>query len=72
MRLGKNWSGKLSVDCSDDGTISALMLSYAAQANENGLVLFSSDSALRVNKNARAVLEPETSPMQAALFVQLV
>jgi len=48
------------------------MLNYAAQANENGLVLFPSKSALRVNKNMNAVLEPDNFPAQVTLFGQLV
>ena len=32
----------------------ARRVSYAAEANENGLVLFSSNSASRVNKNMKA------------------
>ena len=70
--LAKNWPVKLNVDCSHDDTIPALMLNYAAQANENGLVLLSSKSALRVNKNVKPVLEPDISPAQIALFGQLV
>jgi hypothetical protein len=38
--LAKDWSRKLDIDCAHDDTIPALMLSYAAQANENELVLF--------------------------------
>jgi hypothetical protein len=37
-----------------------LVLSYVAQANENGLVLFSSYGALRVDKNVKTVLAPDT------------
>jgi hypothetical protein len=70
--LAKNWSVKLGADCSHDDTISELMLNYAAPANENGLVLFSSKSALPVNKNMNAVLEPDIPPAQVALFGQLV
>ncbi|MCU1316472.1 MAG: hypothetical protein JWN63_1794 [Candidatus Acidoferrum typicum] len=46
----------IGVDCSHAVTIPALMLNYAAQANENELVLFLSKSALRVN-NVKAVLQ---------------
>ena len=59
-------------NCFHDNTIPALMLNYAAQASENGLVLLSSESALRVNKNVKAVLEPDIFPAQVALFVRLV
>jgi hypothetical protein len=48
------------------------MLNYAAQANSNGLVLFSSRDATRVRKNVCAVLEPELSPAQVELFARLV
>lgn len=68
----KRWSANLGVDCSSPETIAALMLNYAAQANENGLVLFSSKSPLRVGQNVKAVLEPVVSPAQVELFRQLV
>lgn len=68
----RNWSEKLAIDCSRDETISALMLNYSVQVNPNGLVLFSTRDETRVNGNARAVLEPELSPAQVALFGQLV
>jgi aryl-alcohol dehydrogenase-like predicted oxidoreductase len=68
----KNWSAKLAVDCTRDETISALMLNYSVQVNPNGLVLFSSRDASRVSRNVRAVLEPEISPAQVAMFGQLV
>ena len=70
--LAKNWSAKLDIDCSNDDAISALMLNYAVQANQNGLALFSSKSALRVSQNVKAVLDPSVSPAQVALFGQLV
>ena len=70
--IAGNWSKELAVDCSKDETISALMLNYSVQANPNGLVLFSSKDASRVNRNVRAVLEPELSPAQVELFGQLV
>ncbi len=68
----RSWSEKLAIDCSRDETISALMLNYSVQVNPNGLVLFSSRDASRVTGNVRAVLEPEISPAQVALFGQLV
>jgi D-threo-aldose 1-dehydrogenase len=70
--IAGNWSAELAVDCSKDETISALMLNYSVQADPNGLVLFSSKDASRVNRNVRAVLEPEFSPAQVELFGQLV
>jgi D-threo-aldose 1-dehydrogenase len=68
----RNWSTKLAVDCSRDETISALMLNYSVHKNPNGLVLFSSKDASRVNRNVRAVLESELSPVQVELFGQFV
>ena len=68
----RNWSTKLAVDCSRDETISALMLNYSAHKNPNGLVLFSSKDASRVNRNVRSVLESELSPVQLELFGQFV
>jgi D-threo-aldose 1-dehydrogenase len=68
----RNWSTKLAVDCSRDETISALMLNYSVHKNPNGLVLFSSKDASRVDRNVRAVLEPDLSPVQVELFGQFV
>jgi len=68
----RNWSERLAVDCSRDEIISALMLNYSAQANADGLVLFSSRDAARVRSNVKAVLEPEFSPVQVELFAQFV
>ena len=70
--IAGSWSAELAVDCSRDETISALMLNYSVQADPNGLVLFSSNDASRVNGNVRAVLEPDLSPAQVELFGQLV
>src|SRR5579864_5887008 len=72
IEITGNWSKQLAVDCSKDETISALMLNYSVQADPNGLVLFSSKDVSRVNRNIRAVLEPELSPAQVELFGQLV
>jgi D-threo-aldose 1-dehydrogenase len=68
----QNWSEKLALDCARDEIISALMLNYSAQANADGLVLFSSKHAARVKSNVKAVLEPEFSPVQVELFGQFV
>lgn len=72
QEVAKDWSAKLGVDCSSEETISALMLNYAAQVNRDGIVLFSSRDASRVEKNVRAVLEPDLSAAQVELFGQLV
>jgi aryl-alcohol dehydrogenase-like predicted oxidoreductase len=70
--IAGNWSAELALDCSRDETISALMLNYSVQADPNGLVLFSSNDASRVNRNVRAVLEPDFPPALVELFGQLV
>jgi len=70
--LAENCPVKLGLDCSHDDTIPELMVDYAAQTNEDRLVLLSSERALRVNKNVKAVLEPDISRAQVALFGQLV
>jgi hypothetical protein len=69
---GENWSEKLGADCSQEDTISALLLNFAVEANPHGLILFSSVKSTRVTKNAGAVLEPHFSAEQVALFGQLV
>jgi hypothetical protein len=71
-RVGKNQPVKLGVDCAYDDTIPALILNYAAQANWIRIVLFSSKSALRLNREVKAVREPAISLAQVALFGQLV
>jgi D-threo-aldose 1-dehydrogenase len=68
----KDWSKRLGLDCSHEGTISALLLNYAVETNPHGLVLFSSMKSMRVTKNVKAVLEPVFSPTQVELFGQLV
>lgn len=70
--LTRAWSMKLGIDCSNEDTISALMLNYAVYANQNGLVVFSSRNELRVTRNVKAVLEPEISNVQIATFGELV
>jgi hypothetical protein len=64
-------SEKLDIDCAHDDTIPALMLSYAAQANENGLVLFP-PWRVASEQECEGCVEPDISPAQAALFEQFV
>jgi len=68
----KDWAARLGCDHLDEGTLSALMLNYAADANPKGLVLFSSRDPLRVSRNVKAVLESDFSPAQIAMFGELV
>jgi D-threo-aldose 1-dehydrogenase len=70
--LARSWSAELALDCSEEETLSALMLSFAVQSNSNGLVLFSSSDASRVSRNVKAVLEPNISASQVELFGRLV
>lgn len=70
--IARNWSAKLCLDCSSEDTLSALMLNYAAEANSNGLVLFSSRKPARVRKNIKDVLERDLSIRQITLFGELV
>lgn len=70
--VAKNWAAKLSCRLLDEEALSALMLNYAAEANSNGLVLFSSRDPMRVKRNVKAVLESDISPDQIAMFVELV
>jgi D-threo-aldose 1-dehydrogenase len=72
LDTAKQWSDKLCVDCTRQETLSALMLNYAAGANPNGMILFSSRSPARVRKNAGDVLEPDLSAVQITLFGDLV
>jgi D-threo-aldose 1-dehydrogenase len=68
----KDWAAKLGCRRLDDGTLSALMLKYAADANPGGRVLFSSRDPARVCVNVKAVLEPDFSPAQITKFGELV
>jgi D-threo-aldose 1-dehydrogenase len=70
--VAKDWATKLGCHRLDEDTLSALMLKYAADANPGGLVLFSSRDPARVRGNVKAVLEPDFSPAQIALFGELV
>jgi D-threo-aldose 1-dehydrogenase len=68
----KDWSAALDLDCSDERTLAALLLNYAAEANLGGLLLFSARNADRIRNNAKSVLEPHVTPSQVKLFAQLV
>jgi D-threo-aldose 1-dehydrogenase len=68
----KDWAARLGCDHLDENTLSALMLNYAADANPKGLVLFSSRDPVRVRRNVKAVLESDFSPVQIAMFGELV
>jgi len=70
--VARDWDAKLGCHCLDKATLSALLLNYAADANRGGLVLFSSRDPTRVRQNVKAVLEPDYSPAQIALFGELV
>jgi D-threo-aldose 1-dehydrogenase len=70
--LAKDWSAKLGCSLLHEETLSALMLNYAADANPNGLVLFSSRDPMRVSRNVKAVLGSDFSPAQITKFVELV
>jgi D-threo-aldose 1-dehydrogenase len=72
MDVAKDWTAKLGCHRLDEDTLSALMLNYAADANPRGLVLFSSRDPARVRRNVKAVLEPDFSPAQIALFGELM
>jgi hypothetical protein len=70
--VAKDWTAKLGCRRLDEKTLSALMLNYAADADPEGLVLFSSRDPTRVRRNVKAVLEPDFSPEQIAMFGELV
>jgi len=70
--VAKDWAAKLGCRLLDQEMLSALMLNYAADANPNGLVLFSSRDPVRVNRNVKAVLESGFSPAQTTMFAELV
>jgi D-threo-aldose 1-dehydrogenase len=72
MDAANDWKAKLGCHRLDEVTLSALMLNYAADANPRGLVLFSSRDPARVRRNVKAVLEPDFSPEQIAVFGELV
>lgn len=70
--IAKEWAAKLGCYRLDENTLSALMLNYAADANPNGLVLFSSRDPVRVSRNVNAVLESDFSSEQITMFGELV
>src|SRR6266481_4310236 len=70
--VAKDWAAKLGCHRLDEDTLSALMLKYAGDTNPGGLVLFSSRDPVRVRENVKAVLEPDFSPAQIAMFGELV
>ena len=70
--LAKDWAAKLGCHRLDEDTLSSLMLNYAADANQRGLVLFSSRDPTRVSSNAKAVLEARFSFAQTTTFGELV
>jgi D-threo-aldose 1-dehydrogenase len=72
MDVAKDWTAKLGCHRLDEDNLSALMLNYAADANPRGMVLFSSRDPARVRRNVKAVLEPDFSPEQIAVFGELV
>jgi D-threo-aldose 1-dehydrogenase len=72
LAVSKAWSNQLRVDCSQEETVSDLMLNYAVHVNPKGLVLFSSRNVSRARRNIRAVLDSRISSAQAELFGQLV
>ena len=70
--VAKDWAAKLGCDRLDEYTLSSLMLNYATDANQKGLVLFSSRDPARVSNNAKAVLEARFSAAQTTAFGELV
>lgn len=70
--VASDWAAQLGCRLLDPEMLSALMLNYAANANPNGLVLFSSRDPARVSRNVKAVLHPDFSGRQIAIFADLV
>ena len=70
--VAKDWAAKLGCDCLDEYILSSLMLNYATDANQKGVVLFSSRDPARVSNNTKAVLEARFSAAQTTLFGELV
>jgi aryl-alcohol dehydrogenase-like predicted oxidoreductase len=68
----RNWSAKIRCDLLYGDTLSSLMLSYAANANRNGYLLFSSRNPSRVSKNAKSLLERRFSAHQINTFRDVV
>ena len=47
------WSSELGADIRDSGTLAALMLKVALEANPESVILFSSKSPAHIQKNVR-------------------
>jgi D-threo-aldose 1-dehydrogenase len=70
--VAKVWSFELGVDLLNQSVLSGLMLGYAAYANPNGLVLFSSRDPIRVKSNAKSLVETVMSSGQIVMFARLI
>lgn len=66
------WSTQLSANCEDESILAGLLLNWAAAANPNGLVLFSTRSPARMVRNINSVMQAQASPAQISLFAMLV
>lgn len=67
----QQWSQALNVDCGNPLVLASLMLNYAVQVNQQGLVLFSSCSCKHIESNIASVIESPFTPEQLQLFSEL-
>jgi len=58
LQLCRRWSAELSVDLSDSGVLTALLLGTALNSNPGGMVLFSSRTPARIRTNAQVADDP--------------
>jgi aryl-alcohol dehydrogenase-like predicted oxidoreductase len=66
------WSAKIGADLGDKTIVGALLLQYALEANQAGVVLFSSMSAARVASNVKAAESPVFSKGQVSQFLEFI
>ena len=65
--LLRGWSARLDADLEDEGVLAELLLGYALQANEAGVVLFATMRRDHLQANLRA-FEARRAPQQLRLF----
>ena len=70
--LRNRWSDRLGANIGDARVLAELMMTFAANANANGLVLFSTKSHAHLEATVRAFSQTRFSRGQIENFVQLV
>jgi D-threo-aldose 1-dehydrogenase len=67
----RRWSEALGLDCANGQVLGRLLLAYALQSNQDGVVLFASANEQRIRSNAALVERSEFLPEQIRAFARL-